>query len=879
MKPKPVSFITAYFLAAVFRHELDDARPLLVSFEGDPANVPSTAWSKRPWTGTRDDAINCAAGANNYFTLATFRSDDAGRYRLQKPRFHALYAVMLDDVGTKVVMEPPPLQPSWLLETSPGNHQAGYLLSEPLSNGAAVDRLMNAIIEAGLCGPGANGPRSRLAWLPCASNGKHAPPFPCRLIEWLPGLRYSIDELLDGLELETSRARRPRGRGSRPVRQRPTDGDPVCIAHPEENALLAALRDRGAHFVLARPDKRPITRGWLNSAPSYEAVLSHVRKGGRLGVVASSLGCVVVDIDKGHPSTVINVLGSPLCIVETPRGHHLWYRAPSGEIGNRTWAVNGAHGDIRGSKGSIILWDVAAVAAGLSRVDDAVPVDLSKILRPPSKRTQRGPDAVRAAKPGERNLTLNREVFKAARAGNFDREAFQEAGVEAGLPLAAVVATIASAEQAGTNAASSKLDINQLGAIIRDEDTGRWAYTAGRGWYRRSEGGLWRRDPQALALRGRFQELIDIGIAQRGTRARLAVETVEPAFAVDPGRWDAEPHLVGLPSGRVFDLRTGQAVDGGDVFITRRLGVVPEDGEPTRWLRFLAETFSLTGEPDRVVAWLRWWLRIALSGDCRHESLVFLFGPRGTGKSTIAETWQYVVGEYGATVPGERLTSDRGTHRQWIANLAGVRHVFVNELPERGRWQTPDLNALVSGESITANFMHQGDFTFRSQAHVIVVANHRPRVSAQSGFWRRLRLVECRHVPNSPDDGLKERLRGEAGRILQWVLDGPEAQPKKPVGMDANARTYMEEADHLAAWLNECVEIDGNAFETAEALRSSYEAWSNREGIDPPMRPRTLGMKLTERFGAGFDKKVSGRTVKCRAGVRLRKVAVADGRG
>ena len=173
MKPETGLVHNGDFLAAVFRHELDDARPLLDSFEGDPANVPSTAWSERPWTGTRDDAINCAAGANNYFTLATFRSDDAGRYRLQKSRFHALYAVMLDDVGTKVVMEPPDASDHpgcW--RPRPDNHQAGYLLSEPLSNGAAADRLMNAIIDAGLCGPGANGPRSRLAWLPCASQWK-----------------------------------------------------------------------------------------------------------------------------------------------------------------------------------------------------------------------------------------------------------------------------------------------------------------------------------------------------------------------------------------------------------------------------------------------------------------------------------------------------------------------------------------------------------------------------------------------------------------------------------------------------------------------------------------------------------------------------------
>ena len=116
------------FLAAVFGHEMEDARPLLVSFEGDPASVPGKAWFGRPWAGTHDDAINCSGGANNYFTLATFRPDDAGRYRRQKSHFHALYAVMLDDVGTKVVMERLTLPPSWLLETSPGNHQAGYLL-------------------------------------------------------------------------------------------------------------------------------------------------------------------------------------------------------------------------------------------------------------------------------------------------------------------------------------------------------------------------------------------------------------------------------------------------------------------------------------------------------------------------------------------------------------------------------------------------------------------------------------------------------------------------------------------------------------------------------------------------------------------------------
>ena len=259
---------------------------------------------------------------------------------------------------------------------------------------------------------------------------------------------------------------------------------------PPRLAELEALRDHGAHFVLARPDKRPITRDWLNTAPDYEAVLSHVGGGGLLGVVASSLGCVVVDIDKGHPSTVIKVLGSPLCIVKTPRGHHLWYRAPSGEIRNRAWALDGAHGDIRGSKGAIILWDAVAVAAELGDVDNAVPADLSKIPRPPSKRKQRGPDAVRAAKPGERNETLNREVFKAAKAGDLDREAFQRAALQSGLSPTETDATLASAEGAGTKAdeaeALSEGRFAREWATHFNEDA--YLYAAGEGWLRYQEG-------------------------------------------------------------------------------------------------------------------------------------------------------------------------------------------------------------------------------------------------------------------------------------------------------------------------------------------------------------------------------------------------------
>ena len=124
------------FLLAVFgvamTAALVDARPVVVSFGGNPANAAPKAWFGRPWRGDADMSTALPADANNYFSLAAFRPDEAGQYRRQKARFAGLLAVMLDDVGTKVAMERLTLPPSWLVETSPGNHQAGYLLNEPL---------------------------------------------------------------------------------------------------------------------------------------------------------------------------------------------------------------------------------------------------------------------------------------------------------------------------------------------------------------------------------------------------------------------------------------------------------------------------------------------------------------------------------------------------------------------------------------------------------------------------------------------------------------------------------------------------------------------------------------------------------------------------
>lgn len=249
------------FLCTVFGEEPKDNLPIVVSFAGNPATVASRSWFGQ---ASQPGRTRLPADANNYFSLAVFHPDNAGQYRRQKNSFHALYAVMLDDVGTKVAMDRMTLPASWLLETSSGNYQAGYLLNQPLTDGVIADRLMNAIVAANLCDPGANGPRARLARLPVAINGKFSPPFQCRMVTWSPELRYSLAELVAGLQLEMLETPRPKRQSHREPQERPADGDPVWLPQPDENVILVMLRDRGLYKNPLGNGKHDITCPWLN---------------------------------------------------------------------------------------------------------------------------------------------------------------------------------------------------------------------------------------------------------------------------------------------------------------------------------------------------------------------------------------------------------------------------------------------------------------------------------------------------------------------------------------------------------------------------------------------------------------------------------------
>lgn len=249
------------FLRAIFGESLNSIFPLLVSFKGNPTIVKKSQWFARPWDG--DACRYTVSGNNNYFSLATFRPDEAGQYRRRKSQFQALYAIMLDDIGSKVSLDRLTLLPSWFLETSPGNYQVGYILDEPLSSVKIVDQLMNAIINAGLCDPGANGETTRLARLPIAVNSKHEPPFHCQMKDWSPDRRYSVQQLIEGLQLEIIQTQRIKKEKTHVLKISEEDAETVYIPCAEENPIISMLRKRKLYKEHLGGGKHNITCPWV----------------------------------------------------------------------------------------------------------------------------------------------------------------------------------------------------------------------------------------------------------------------------------------------------------------------------------------------------------------------------------------------------------------------------------------------------------------------------------------------------------------------------------------------------------------------------------------------------------------------------------------
>jgi hypothetical protein len=230
----------------------------VTDFIYDPMQIPD---DKRllSWMGDYFSRYNMQGNSNQYFTISNFYCDEQGQARRRKALFRHTPVIVLDDVKEKLAMtEVLKLPaPSWILETSPGSEQWGYILDTPCTDRSVVENLLDGLVANGLApdgkDPGMKGV-TRYVRLPDGINNKgsklvNGQPFKCRLTAWQPFNRVTIEQLAQPFGVNLNAVRR----------ESRTDGASAVNDHP----ILAT--DGVISVKEIRSDGRfDITCPWVN---------------------------------------------------------------------------------------------------------------------------------------------------------------------------------------------------------------------------------------------------------------------------------------------------------------------------------------------------------------------------------------------------------------------------------------------------------------------------------------------------------------------------------------------------------------------------------------------------------------------------------------
>lgn len=363
--------------------------------------------------------------------------------------------------------------------------------------------------------------------------------------------------------------------------------------------------------------------------------------------------------------------------------------------------------------------------------------------------------------------------------------------------------------------------------------------------------------------------------------------------------WDPSPHLLGLPEGKVVDLRNGAIRDQTrDDKITRRSPYTPVDleealaGTPTchRWTSFLHQIME--GEDDRI-QFLQRWSGYSLTGETTEQSMLFLYGSGANGKSVFLSVAAGVLGSasglavpgYYATIDSEVLMAKRGgngTVDYVMAELASARAVIVSEVPQNASWDLGLLKKLVDSHAdITARSPYGRPFSYRPKFKLLVAGNERPSLRGAVGqaIARRIHLLGFNY--RIPDDQQDRRLpehllETEGGMILSWMIAGAVEWYRRAevrgsgleppqVVVDA-VREYMDDEDSLGQFLREKVRLmtpaevtrrretmglgtDWHATDlSARDIFPRWKTWAEEAGIWVGSE-KSLAMSLAQRTG------------------------------
>ena len=224
---------------------------------------------------------------------------------------------------------------------------------------------------------------------------------------------------------------------------------------------------------------------------------------------------------------------------------------------------------------------------------------------------------------------------------------------------------------------------------------------------------------------------------------------------------------------------------------------MPFDYDPTAtcpgWIAFLEDVFDGDQESVRLI---QQWFGYIISGRTDLEKILVIIGPTRSGKGTIAEMLEALVGKANY----EAFTLKALSGEFGLQNLIG-KSVMVDS-DARSALKSEDMQtaierllSLSANDKVIVNRKNRTPVSARLGIRPIIMSNELPSfMDSSNAINDRLVMIKMRKsYLGREDTTLKKRVIGEVQGVLNWALDGlADLEESGRLVQPASAANYIE---------------------------------------------------------------------------------------
>jgi putative DNA primase/helicase len=401
--------------------------------------------------------------------------------------------------------------------------------------------------------------------------------------------------------------------------------------------------------------------------------------------------------------------------------------------------------------------------------------------------------------------------------------------------------------------------------LLADRIRGKYRYIWEEKNYYRWTGDVWTRDTHNQVLQEWTAATVDMAAqgqdkwaarCRNQSRTNAAISMAKSwDLTHSATEWAPESTLLNLKNG-VLNLKTEEFMEHDPKYLmTHKFGTSYIPGATcARFEKFMADAIP---NPE-MRAYVQRALGYSLLGKPGARSIFLIYGPSGTGKSTLVETIRAVFGEYGATAgsgtfranPGNGPTPD-------LHALQGRRFVTTSETSETATFDEDLLKRISGRDQITSRTLYGEPVEWTPECALWVATNNPPKFNSDDdAIWRRTKLIPFTTVFRGEGEieyYAQDYLIPEAPGILNWLLVGLRdylaGGLQEPEEIERLAMEQRNDSDSVARFIMDrqadavLVVGDGERVD-AQDLYNQYMMWAGQMGERNKLGNRRFTLRL-----------------------------------